>query len=82
MATVTINELPDTMKKALENRAAERGLSLEAHIREILQDSFSTPPRPRLSIVEAARKYFGPENGVELDLSRDWPERPPVEFQD
>jgi len=82
MTPILLNDLPESVRTALEARAAERGLSLEAHIREVLQDSFLEPPRKRMNLAEAARKYFGPENGVDLDLSDRGSDRAPIEFED
>lgn len=82
MTPILLNDLPEPVRTALEARAAERGLSLEAHIREVLQDSFLEPPRKRMNLAEAARKYFGPENGVDLDMGNHQSDRPIVDFSD
>lgn len=73
MASITVRNLPDATKHSLRVRAAERGLSLEAYVRQILQEAGAAEPLERtaagqMSIVEAANKYFGPLGGVELEL--------------
>jgi plasmid stability protein len=68
MASITVRNLPDATKHTLRVRAAERGLSLEACVRQILQEAGAAEPVERMSIVEAANKYFGPLGGVDLEL--------------
>lgn len=68
MSTLTIPDFPDTIRTAFEALAAERGISLEAYVRQVLQDAYLNPPRKRMNMADAARKYFGPENGVDLEL--------------
>ncbi len=77
-----INNLPENEQTRHDESAAELGISIESHVEESLVDSTLAPPQTGMSIVEAFKKYFGPENGVDLDLSRDWSERPPIDFSD
>lgn len=56
--------------------------SMDSQIEEPPADHALDPPQSGMSLVEAFRKYFGPESGVELDLSRDWLDRPPIDFSD
>ena len=48
MATLTIRDLDDDVKKRLRLRAAEEGVSMEAKVRAILTDAVrdTTAPRP------------------------------------
>lgn len=68
MASITIRNLPDATKQALRVRAAERGLSLEAYVRQLLQEAGRAESGERMNIVEAANRYFGPFGGVDLEL--------------
>lgn len=77
-----INNLPENKQTRHNESSAELGISIESHVEESLVDSTLAPPETGMSIVEASKKYFGPENGVDLDLSRDWSERPPIDFSD
>ena len=68
MSTLTIHDFPDAMKEAVEAVASERGMTLEAYVRQVLQEAYLDQPRKRMNMADAARKYFGPENGVDLEL--------------
>jgi antitoxin FitA len=48
MATVTVRNLPDEVHRALRLRAASRGRSTEAEIRDILEATVRPPQRLRL----------------------------------
>lgn len=82
MDPVMINELPENGRTRHDKGAAELDISIESHVEASPVDSALDSPQTGMSLVEAFRKYFGPENGVELDLSRDWPDRPPIDFGD
>ena len=79
MATLTVRNLDPEVHKRLRVRAAESGRSMEAEIRQILQDAVAAPkPGPEesgLNLAEAIRRRFAPFGGVELDL-------PPREMSD
>lgn len=68
MASLTIRNLPLTVKERLRVRAAQQGRSMEAEARVILQAALDAPPRPRESLMDIMRELFGPEHGVELEL--------------
>jgi antitoxin FitA len=78
MASITIRNLDDGVKKRLRRRAAEHGRSLEAEAREILTRSAETSPSRKVKtgldlvrpLLDFSRKY----GGVELEL----PERTPM----
>jgi plasmid stability protein len=48
MAMLTIRNLPDEVHRALRSRAARRGHSMEAEVREILESAVS--PRGRVKL--------------------------------
>lgn len=58
MATVTVRNLPDEVHRALRVRAATRGRSTEAEIRDILESAVRPPQRLRLgtALAELGRR--------------------------
>ena len=79
MASITIRNLPSTVKERLRLRAAEHGHSMEAEARVILQSALDRP-RSRTTLTSIMRELFGPENGVELELPPREPGRTPPVF--
>ncbi len=53
MATMTVRNLPDRVYRRIKSIAADRGMSAEATVREILDEA--TRPAERLGDVIAAR---------------------------
>ena len=72
MANVSVRKLDDEIYGRLKSRAAEHGVSMEEEIRLILERAVSTPER----LGDFALECFGPEHGVELDLSPRTPHEP------
>jgi len=68
MASITIRNLPDQTKATLRVRAAEQGLSLEAYVRNLLQNATLQEAPETVKLTDLARKYFGPKGGVDLEL--------------
>lgn len=58
MATITVRNLPDAVHRALRVRAATRGRSTEAEIRDILESIVRPPERLRLgtALAELGRR--------------------------
>ncbi len=73
MADISIRELDDEVVRRLRTRAARERVSVEELVRRILRDA----TRPSANIADLAAKYFGPEHGVELHISRRDPPEPP-----
>ncbi|MEM9766192.1 MAG: plasmid stabilization protein [Pseudomonadota bacterium] len=73
MASITIRNLEDELKRRLRVRAAEHGRSMEEEVREILREAVAeaSPPRNLASAIRARVAALG---GVELVL----PEREPM----
>lgn len=71
MASITVRNLDESVKKRLRKQAAENGRSLEAEVRDILNKNAEQPPMSPLKtgldlfrgIREAVEKY----GGVELE---------------
>jgi antitoxin FitA len=83
---IPIRNLSDNVKKELGVRAARNGRSMEEEARLILAAALAPPPvrmasdgLPR-SLGETVRMFFGPENGVDLELPPREPMRDPPDF--
>jgi antitoxin FitA len=77
MATLTIRNLDAVLKERLRVRAAQHGHSMEAEVREILQETLKEP-RPAVDLYQRIRSRFTPLGGVDLDLSpRELAREPP-----
>ena len=74
MASITIRNLDDEVKTRLRVRAAENHRSMEEEARMILRQAVGPRPRSR-NLAEIAKAYFGPNNGVYLELPARGPER-------
>ena len=73
MASITIRNLDEELKRRLRIRAAEHGHSMEEEARDILRQAMSRPaPAPNLG--EAIHRRFAALGGVGLEL----PEREPM----
>jgi len=66
MASITIRQLPEEIKRKLKIRAAEHSRSMEQEAREILKGALQRPKREQpKDLTEAIRHRFG---GVELEI--------------
>jgi plasmid stability protein len=74
MASITIRNLEDDLKRRLRVRAAEHGRSMEEEAREILRNVVSEPAPPR-NLAAAIRSRIAPLGGMELAL----PPREPIQ---
>jgi plasmid stability protein len=71
MATLTIRNLDETVKRRLQVRAALNGRSMEAELRAILTSFVEDVPKalgPEEDLGTAIRKHFAPFGGVELKI--------------
>lgn len=75
MASLTIRNLPPTVKERLRVRAAQQGHSMEAEARTILQTALEAPPKPKETLSDLMREMFGHEHGIDLELPPREPER-------
>ena len=81
MATITVRNLDDGLKRQLRIRAAEKGRSMEQEARDILRaalDEESATPAKGLGT--AFHELFKPFGGVELDIPPREPMREPPRF--
>lgn len=74
MATMTIRNLDDGLKKRLRIRAARHGRSMEEEARAILRSTLSADTPPPSSLIGSIRARIEPLGGVDLEL----PSREPV----
>lgn len=68
MATLTIRNLDESVKQELRQRAAERGVSMEQEVRDVLTESI-VKPRRKKSILRDLRR-LGVEPGKPFDQKR------------
>lgn len=77
MASITIRNLEETVKRKLKVRAAMHGRSMEQEAREILKSALAKSPKQQPNLGERIRAIFGPLGGVELEpLPREPMEEP------
>jgi len=80
MASITVRNLDDNVKKRLRKQAAENGRSLEAEVRDILdrasQQASVTLPVDGLDFFKPLRDVVEKYGGVELDIPPRTPMRP------
>lgn len=67
MASVSIRDLDDGVKKRLQLRAARNGRSMEAEIRSILTDAVDGPDRSR-GLFGSLLERMQEVGGVDLEL--------------
>jgi plasmid stability protein len=84
MATLTIRNLDETVKRRLQVRAALNGRSMEAEVREVLSDLVASgPAAPRQGLGTAIHKRFAALGGVELAIPpRQFSSRPIPKFDE
>lgn len=85
MASITIRNLDDGVKKRLRKRAAENGRSLEAEAREILTRNAhgdATPIKTGLDLFRGIREVVEKYGGVELEIPPRTPMRKVNLFED
>ena len=86
MASITIRNLDDNVKKRLRKRAAENGRSLEAEVREILGQTAAAPQRFKartgLDLVQPLLDFSKKYGGVELDIPPRTPMREIPAFEE
>lgn len=79
MASITIRNLDESVKRGLRIRAAERGRSMEEEAREILRRAVEQSARPA-DLAAAIRARVRPLGGVDLTLPEREEMREPPAF--
>ena len=80
MASITVRNLDDGLKRRLRIRAAENGRSMEQEARDILRAALDEDPPTGADLASAIRARFAPLGGVELELPPREPMREPPRF--
>ena len=81
MASITIRNLGETVKRKLRLRAAQHNRSMEEEARDILGTSLAQEPAPAGNLADAIRRRVEPLGGVELQLPPRRPVREPPDFE-
>ncbi len=81
MASMTIRNLDDDLKKLLRLRAARHGKSMEEEARSILRSALQAEPLSGKSLVDSIREMVEPYGGIELELPVRGPMREPPDFR-
>jgi plasmid stability protein len=74
MASITIRNLDDDLKRRLRVRAAEHGRSMEEEARQILKDELNQKYKTSADILRQIRAIVEPIGGLEIEL----PPREPI----
>ncbi len=80
MASITVRNLEESLKRRLRVRAAENGRSMEREAREILRAALDEDAAPPSNLGTAIHQLFRPFGGVELEISPREPMREPPQF--
>ena len=80
MASITIRNLDDGLKRRLRIRAAENGRAMEEEARDLLRRPGGESPPPK-DLGRAIHARFAALGGVELELPERGPMRPPPDFR-
>ena len=80
MASITVRNLEESLKRRLRVRAAENGRSMEQEAREILRAALDEDAAPPSNLGTAIHQLFRPFGGVELEITPREPMREPPQF--
>lgn len=80
MASITVRNLDEELKRRLRIRAAQHGKSMEQEVRDILKDALDEEVPIGKDFIEGIRARFAELGGVELELPPRGPMREPPEF--
>ena len=80
MASITVRNLDDGLKRRRRVRAAENGRSIEQEAREILKHALEEEAVPVRNLGSAIHARFAPLGGVELEIPPRQPMRDPPRF--
>jgi plasmid stability protein len=80
MASITIRNLDDDIKRRLRVRAAEHGRSMEEEARDILRQVIGQPSSPR-NLGLAIHNRFAAIGGIDVPTPQRSPMRPAPDFE-
>ena len=79
MGNISVRKIDDEILEGLRIRAARRGVSMEEEVRQILREVVKPPEK----ISEIARRYFGPDHGLEdFELPSRGEPHEPIDFSE
>jgi plasmid stability protein len=81
MASITIRNLDESVKRKLRLRAAQHGRSMEEEARHILRAGVAEQPTPT-NLYDAIRRHIDPIGGVDLDIAPRGPMPEPPRFDE
>lgn len=81
MASITVRNLDESVKRKLRVQAARHGRSMEEEVREILRTTLADVDNAPADLEEAMRRRFGDFGGVELEIPPREPLREPPELE-
>jgi plasmid stability protein len=82
LASITIRNIDDDVKKGLRQRAATRGVSMEEEARLALRNWVKPGPPAMGGLGTRLSKRFEPLGGVDLELPPRGPARPLPDFSE
>ena len=68
MASITIRNLDESIKRKLRLRAAQRNRSMEDEARDILRTALAQEPTQHRNLADTIRRRIEPLGGVDLPL--------------
>ena len=80
MASITVRNLDDSLKRRLRIKAAENGRSMEQEARDILRAALGEEAAPARNLGTAIHELFRPYGGVDLEIPARGPMREPPRF--
>jgi plasmid stability protein len=82
MASITIRNLEDSLKRELRVRAAQHGRSMEEEVRHILRAGLAEKAPAPTNLYDAIRRHIAPLGGVDLEVPPRGPMREPPSFDE
>lgn len=82
MASITIRNLDETLKRKLRVRAARHGRSMEEEARQILRSALAEKAGKPANLFDAIRRRIEPLGGVDLEIPPREPIREPPRFDE
>ena len=80
MASITVRNLEDGLKRRLRIRAAENGRSMEQEARDILREALQRETAPTKGLGTAINERFKRLGGVDREITPREPMREPLPF--
>jgi plasmid stability protein len=80
MASITIRNLDEILKRQLRVRAAHRNHSMEDEARDILRAALAREAKAPINLFDAIRRRVEPLGGVEIELPVREAMRDPPDF--